>query len=145
MTEYEALLRVTLAAVLGGVIGIERELAEKQAGLRTHALVALGAALFTVIGVMLTEAGFINENIIRLDPSRVIAGIVGGIGFLGAAVVFRDKDRAKGLTTAAGIWAVTGIGVATGMGSYILAAGAAAVIVAILYGLKLTERMMGTR
>ncbi|CAN5768684.1 hypothetical protein BH23CHL2_BH23CHL2_27020 [soil metagenome] len=144
MTEYEALLRVTLAAVLGGAIGIERELAEKQAGLRTHALVALGAALFTVIGIRLVDMSYVSEGIIALDPSRVIAGIVGGIGFLGGAVVFRGKDRAQGLTTAAGIWAVTGIGVATGLGSYLLAAGVALVVLTILYILKLIERLMGT-
>lgn len=145
MSEYEALLRVVLAAGLGGAIGFERELQEKGAGLRTHALVALGAALFTVIGILLTETTYEDASIITLDPSRVIAGIVGGIGFLGGAVVFRGDDRARGLTTAAGIWAVTGIGIAGGLGSYVLAVGSTVVALLILSLLKFAERLIGTR
>ena len=145
MSEYEALLRVILAAGLGGAIGIERELQEKGAGLRTHALVSLGAALFTVIGILLIDMGFAEESNVLNDASRIIAGIVGGIGFLGGALVFRSEDRAHGLTTAAGIWAVTGIGVAAGLGTYVLAVGVTVTVLVILYVLKLFERLMGTR
>lgn len=145
MSEYEALIRVILAAVLGGVIGIERELQDKGAGLRTNALVALGAGLFTVIGVMLIDMGLTEESNVSIDASRIIAGIVGGVGFLGGAVVFRGEDRAHGVTTAAGIWAVTGIGIAAGLGSYVLAIGVTGVSLVILYLLKLFERLLGTR
>lgn len=145
MSELEALLRVAMAAALGGVIGFERELHEKGAGLRTHALVAFGAALFTVVAIRLLDDSYVNESLVRMDPSRVIAGVVGGVGFLGGAVVFRGQTHAHGLTTAAGIWAVTGIGVATGQGSYILSVGAVLVVLIILYVLKFVEELMGTR
>lgn len=145
MSEYEALTRVILAAVLGGVIGIERELQDKGAGLRTISLVALGAGLFTVIGVMLIDMGFTEESNVSIDASRIVAGIIGGVGFLGGALVFRDESRAHGLTTAAGIWAVTGIGIAAGLGAYVLAVGVTVTVLIILYILKLFERLMGTR
>jgi len=145
MTEFEALMRVILAATLGGAVGIERELQEKGAGLRTHALVALGAALFTTIGILLIDIPHVDEANVSLDASRIIAGIVGGVGFLGGAVVFRGNDRARGLTTAAGIWAVTGIGIAAGLGAYVLAVGATVLVLTILYLLMLVERQIGMR
>lgn len=143
MTEYEALLRVGLAAVLGGVVGFEREAQDRPAGFRTHVLVALGAALFTVVGVLIVELPEFSD--LDLDPTRVLEGIIGGIGFLGGALVFRQEDRASGLTTAAGIWAVTGVGIATGLGYYILAVGATVLIVGVLYLLLHGERLIGIR
>jgi len=102
--------RLTVAAGLGGVLGLERERAGKSAGLRTHMLVSLGAALFIVIP---QQSGLSNS-----DSSRVIQGIVSGIGFLGAGAILKQSDEAKveGLTTAAGLWLTAAVGIAAGYG-----------------------------
>ena len=102
--------RLTVAAVLGGVLGLERERTGQSAGVRTHMLVALGAALFTLVPL---EAGMRTA-----DLSRVIQGLVTGIGFLGGGVILKlsDERRVRGLTTAAGIWATAGVGMAIGAG-----------------------------
>ena len=104
------LLRLTLAALLGGLLGIEREQKGKAAGVRTHMLVAMGAALFVLLS---QQAGLLGA-----DQSRVIQGIIAGIGFLGAGTILKgnDEDKVKGLTTAAGIWLTAAIGVAAGLG-----------------------------
>lgn len=104
------LLRLTLAALLGGLLGIEREQKGKAAGVRTHMLVAMGAALFVLLG---QQAGMPSS-----DLSRVVQGIIAGIGFLGAGTILKgnDEEKVKGLTTAAGIWLTAAIGVAAGMG-----------------------------
>lgn len=104
------LLRLTLAALLGGLLGIEREQKGKAAGVRTHMLVAMGAALFVLLS---QQAGMPSS-----DMSRVIQGIIAGIGFLGAGTILKSDNDAqvKGLTTAAGIWLTAAIGVAAGMG-----------------------------
>ena len=104
------LLRLTLAAVLGGLLGIEREQKGKAAGVRTHMLVAMGAALFVLLS---QQAGMPPS-----DLSRVIQGVIAGIGFLGAGTILKgdDEDKVRGLTTAAGIWLTAAIGVAAGMG-----------------------------
>ena len=104
------LLRLTLAALLGGLLGIEREQKGKAAGVRTHMLVAMGAALFVLLS---QQAGMAEA-----DLSRVIQGVIAGIGFLGAGTILKgdDEDKVKGLTTAAGIWLTAAIGVAAGMG-----------------------------
>jgi len=123
----ELLLRLVLALVLGALIGLDRRLRSKPAGLRTMSLVSLGSATFTLVGLtammQLVEAeqgaGF--EAMVRLDTSRVIAGIVGGIGFLGAGAIIQSRGRVQGLTTASGIWMTAAIGVATGLGQYVLA------------------------
>lgn len=95
-----------LAVVLGVAIGIEREIAHKSAGMRTHALVALGSALFTIISQTLSGP--------YIDPTRIAAQIVTGIGFLGAGLIVFDKSKLKGLTTAAGVWTASAIGMAVG-------------------------------
>lgn len=113
--EIEPILRVLLAVVLGAAIGFQRERVAKPAGLRTHALIALGSALFTVVSVFGFGVG--------ADPSRVAAGIVTGIGFVGAGVIFRGLrgDGVVGLTTAASIWTTAGVGLAVGVGMYLIA------------------------
>lgn len=113
----EALLRLAIAAALGGAIGLERELDEKAAGLRTHILVSVGAALFTLVSAygfrdFLVHGG----SLVRADPSRIAAQIVTGIGFLGAGVIFRQGLTIRGLTTAASLWLVAAIGMASGVG-----------------------------
>lgn len=104
------LLRLTLAALLGALLGIEREQKGKAAGVRTHMLVAMGAALFVLLA---QQAGMLGA-----DLSRVMQGVIAGIGFLGAGTILKghDEDKVKGLTTAAGIWLTAAIGVAAGMG-----------------------------
>ncbi len=121
--EIEILLRLVFAAIAGGLVGIERRTVHKPAGIRTLMLVALGAALFTVISTI----SFTNA-----DPSRIAAGIVTGIGFLGAGTIFRAKDHIKGLTTAASMWAVAAIGLAAGLGEYILMVVATLLVILIL-------------
>jgi putative Mg2+ transporter-C (MgtC) family protein len=123
----EAILRVLLAVALGAGIGYQRERAGKAAGLRTLVLVAAGAALFTVVSIF----GFGTEGV---DISRVAAGVVVGVGFIGAGVILRGQreEEVAGLTTAATIWVTAGVGLAAGAGMYLVAVIAAAVIVGIL-------------
>ena len=123
--ELELGLRLLLAAALGAVIGFQREKAGKPAGLRTVVLVCVGAALFTVASVY----GFGTAA----DPSRIAAGIVIGIGFLGAGTILRREGAVvEGLTTAATIWAMAAIGLAVGAGLYIITVVAAAIILIVL-------------
>jgi putative Mg2+ transporter-C (MgtC) family protein len=107
----EVLLRLFVAAALGGAIGVERELRERQAGLRTHLVVSVGAALFTLVSAY----GFSNFDG-KVDPTRIAAQIVSGIGFLGAGAIIRQGLSVRGLTTAASLWLVAAIGMAAGAG-----------------------------
>lgn len=145
MTEWEALLRVAIAAGLGASIGLEREVRGKAAGLRTVALVSLGAALFMVTGIMVTQDVPADTSIIRIDSTRIMAYTISGIGFLGGAIVFRREDRAEGVTTAAAVWTSTGIGLAVGSGHYTLAVGATAMILITLFLVGLGERYTGLK
>jgi putative Mg2+ transporter-C (MgtC) family protein len=115
----EVLARLALAAVLGAAIGFERELREREAGLRTHLLVCLGSALFTIVSAygfheFLTSGG----TVVRTDPTRIAAQIVTGIGFLGAGAIIRQGISVRGLTTAATLWVAAAIGMAAGAGYY---------------------------
>ncbi|CAN5769481.1 hypothetical protein BH23CHL2_BH23CHL2_27100 [soil metagenome] len=114
-------------------------------GLRTHVLVAIGASTFTVLGIMVTDSGVFRSDDVTLDPTRILQGIITGIGFLGGAIVFREGGRARNVTTAAGIWTVTGLGIAVGLGNYLLAAGITALVLFVLYLLKVAERWADTR
>ncbi|MFO8009226.1 MAG: MgtC/SapB family protein [Dehalococcoidia bacterium] len=131
----ELIGRIVLAAVLGAGIGLQRELARKPAGLRTHALICMGAALFTVVSFV----GFGAGDADWVDTSRVAAGVVTGIGFLGAGTIIRESGGVQGLTTAACIWSIAAIGIASGAGEYILAATAAALASVILAIPKIKE------
>lgn len=131
--QLEIVLRLLMATVLGMVVGLERLHAHKPAGLRTHMLVCIGAALFTVISIY----GFGSGS----DPSRVAAGIVTGIGFLGAGAIIHAQDGGlRGLTTASSIWAIAAIGMAAGAGMYIAAAVATLIVLVVLYVLKKVEK-----
>ncbi len=123
--ELEMVLRLLLAAVLGAIIGYQRERANKPAGLRTHILICVGAALFTITSIY----GFGVT-----DQARVAAGIVAGIGFLGAgAIMRRGEGVVEGLTTAATIWTVAAIGLAAGAGLYLFSAVTAGIILIVLF------------
>ncbi|HUP31926.1 MAG TPA: MgtC/SapB family protein [Gaiellaceae bacterium] len=125
-------LRLVAAALLGGAIGFERELHERRAGLRTHMLVSLGAALFTVSSAY-AWSGFVLAPGAASDQSRIAAGIVAGIGFIGAGAIIRQGVFVRGLTTAASLWVAAAIGLASGLG-YFTAALVATVVVLVSLG-----------
>jgi len=125
--EFEYLLRVIGAGICGVLVGYERKSRMKEAGVRTHFVVALGAALMMVI----SKYGFQDQADwpnLSLDPARIAAQVVSGVGFLGAGMIFMQRHTVKGLTTAAGIWATAGVGMAIGSGLYILGVGATIII-----------------
>jgi putative Mg2+ transporter-C (MgtC) family protein len=137
LSGWDALLRLAVAGGLGAAVGFERELREREAGVRTHLLVSLGSALFTIVSAygfreFLTAGG----NFVRTDPTRIAAQIVTGIGFLGAGAIIRDGLSVRGLTTAATLWVVAGIGMASGAGYYWPAVAAAALTVFALWPLR---------
>lgn len=129
-------VRLLLATLLTGLIGFEREATGKAAGLRTHAMVGFGAALFTIVSI----AGF-NEG----DPARVAAQIVTGIGFLGAGAIWRSEDRVRGLTTAAGLWAVAAIGMGIGSGLLLIGTVGTLITLVVLLGLRRVDMVIARR
>jgi putative Mg2+ transporter-C (MgtC) family protein len=136
-TFSEGFLRLALAAVLGGAIGLEREYRHKPAGLRTNMLIALGSALFSILSVELgTGAG---------SPDRIAAQVVTGIGFLGAGAILRSGENVHGLTTAATIWVNAAIGMAAGLGSYRIATLGAAITLVVLALLPWMEEFVEKR
>jgi putative Mg2+ transporter-C (MgtC) family protein len=144
-SDLEFALRMGLATLLSGIVGLERERGERAAGLRTHALVGLGSCL-----VMLVSAfGFNDWHFTpgALDPSRIAAQVVSGIGFLGAGVIIfqRDREVVRGLTTAASVWVVAGIGLAVGGGMYVTATVGTALSLVVLVALKPLERSVARR
>jgi putative Mg2+ transporter-C (MgtC) family protein len=142
----ELLLRITLAGVLGGVIGAERELRERGAGLRTHTLVALGAALFTLVSAYgWSDFRFSTPQGIVFDPTRIAAQIVTGIGFLGAGAIIRQGLSVRGLTTAATLWVVAAIGLAAGAGYYTAAVATTVLVMIALWPLRLAAYRVYSR
>lgn len=144
MDIWDLSARLACAAILGGAVGLERHWADKAAGLRTHMLVCLGSALFMIV----SAHGFddvLSPSRIELDPSRVAAQVVSGIGFLGAGAILRRHEAVVGLTTAASIWAVAALGLAIGGGLYAAAAIATAIILAILTVMRWVEGRVRVR
>lgn len=131
-SQLEPLLRLAAALVLGAAVGLERELQRMPAGFRTHALVGLGAAIFTVVSAY-AFPGPIS------DPTRIAAQIVTGVGFLGGGAILHYRGNVRGLTTAASLWAVSAIGMAAGAGLYVIAVGGALLVVVTLYALDRLE------
>lgn len=132
----EVTIRLLAAIVMGGILGWDRERADKPAGVRTHMLVALGSASFTLLGFEVgahlsprTGEGF--------DPTRVLQGVIGGIGFLGAGAIIQNRGQVSGITTAASIWVAGALGAAAGVGAYVLAAISSVGALLILLGSKL--------
>jgi putative Mg2+ transporter-C (MgtC) family protein len=116
----ELLVRIVVGTVLGGAIGYERDLHGRPAGLRTHAIVALASATFMVVSTRFVYfQHYRSDDLVTIDPSRIAASVVSGIGFLGAGAILRDGITIRGLTTAAGLWLVAAIGMASGGGMYV--------------------------
>ncbi|MFA7565545.1 MAG: MgtC/SapB family protein [Alkalispirochaeta sp.] len=137
----EIIFRLVLAAVLGSIVGLERERLDWAAGLRTHMLVSLGASLFMIV----SSYGFMDilgYPDVDLDPSRVAAGVVSGIGFLGAGTIMFRRDAILGLTTAASLWVVAAVGLAVGGGLYIGAAATTLLVIVILAWMKPIEKRL---
>ena len=130
----EMIMRIAIGALLGALIGLERHLRAKEAGVRTHFLVGLGSALFMVI----SQFGFGDAE--RFDAARVAAQVVSGMGFLGAGLIIFHKNSVRGLTTAAGIWVVSAIGLASGAGMFWIAAATAVMAVVCLEALHFALR-----
>jgi putative Mg2+ transporter-C (MgtC) family protein len=140
--QFDLSARLLVGALLGLAIGFEREIHGHPAGLRTHMLVALGSSLFTVLSIH----GFVGEpGMALVDPTRIAAQIVSGIGFLGAGAILKDGIVIRGLTTAASLWATSAVGMAAGAGEYVIAAVAAGVILVSLWPINaIADRLHGS-
>jgi len=132
---FEVIFKLFLALVLGGIIGLERKKKKKEAGFQTYSLVCLGSCLFTILGFSLLETT--KE---ALDILRIIQAVAIGMGFIGAGSIVFYQDKIKGLTTAAGLWATSGIGIAIGASFYFLAIFSTFLILLILAGFSLIEK-----
>ncbi len=142
MAETEIIIRILVATFLGGLVGFEREIHGCAAGLRTHILVSIGSAVFMLTSLIMSVSyGHLGE----VDPSRIAAGVVTGVGFLGAGAIIRYGYSIKGLTTAASIWAVAAIGLSAGAGMFLVAGTTTVVVVAVLFLHTLEEHMEGRR
>lgn len=132
------LLRLVVAMVLGGLVGLERQTRGRPAGMRTNILVCLGSAAI-IVAFQKLSVGFdlAAETAIRMDPARAAAGVITGIGFLGAGTIVKSKNFVRGLTTAASIWVVSSIGVTVGLGEYVIATALTVLVLAALYVLHL--------
>lgn len=139
ITGWEIALRLFLAVVLGGAVGFERESHNRPAGFRTHILVCAGSALI----MMVSAYGFSGQYGpgFVVDPSRIAAGVVAGIGFLGAGTILQHRGSVRGLTTAASIWVVSGVGLATGIGFYLGALITTVFVLISLFMLRRTEKI----
>jgi putative Mg2+ transporter-C (MgtC) family protein len=124
--DLETIVRLLIALALGAVVGLERQLKKRPAGLRTHMLVSLGAAIFTTVGLALEP-----------NTSRIAEAIVAGIGFLGAGAIIAQGGRVRGITSAATLWAVAGLGLVVGVGAYVIAV----VITAMIFGTLMIDRI----
>ncbi|MBC8552847.1 MAG: MgtC/SapB family protein [Candidatus Brocadiales bacterium] len=136
--------KLFIAAILGGIIGWERERRGRPAGLRTHLLVCIGVTLMMLVSehIFVNYQGYKNDSILRIDPARIAAQVVTGIGFLGAGTIIRARASIRGLTTAASLWLVAGIGLAVGSGFILPAAFATVIAIATLVLIPFAERRM---
>jgi putative Mg2+ transporter-C (MgtC) family protein len=139
------LAKLLLATVLGGAIGLEREMAGKPAGLRTNILICVGAALFTQLSVDVAQVGYTADGRPFGDTGRIAAQIVSGIGFLGAGAILHGEGAVVGLTTAATVWVVAAVGTAVGAGAFIDATGGTALIMLVLVGLRPFEQRLAAK
>lgn len=134
----EVAIRLAVAVLVGGLIGWDRERSDKPAGIRTHMLVSLGSASFTLLGFEV--GGHLSpEHGPGFDPTRVLQGVIGGIGFLGAGAIIRNNGQVSGITTAASVWVAGALGAAAGVGAYVLAVGTTLTCFAVLAGVGFLE------
>ena len=139
MIDIQSICQLFLSVFLGAIIGVERELKRKEAGLQTHSLVALGSCFFTMISFKMIEV-FSQNSGVTFDPIRVIQAVAIGIGFIGAGVIFRQPSGIVGLTTSAGLWIAAAIGIAVGVKMYYLAIFATFLSLLVLFGFGLLEQ-----
>ena len=142
---YEFVLRLFVAAMLGGVIGLEREYRAKEAGFRTHFLVALGSGLFMILSQFGFDDVLGHYEKVSLDPSRIASQVVTGIGFIGAGTIIFQKHVVRGLTTAAGLWVTSAIGMTAGAGMYVLSIATTVLVLLCLEALYFILQHFGTR
>ncbi|MFQ5669222.1 MAG: MgtC/SapB family protein [Acidobacteriota bacterium] len=141
LTLGETVLRLGMAVLLGGMLGLEREAMRKAAGLRTHMMVSLGAAAFTLVTFEIFEAvmGMMDQT--RSDPIRIVEGVIGGVGFLGAGTIIRSRGSLEGVTTASSIWVVGAVGLSCGAGYFHVAAIITGLAIVIISGIgRLQDR-----
>ncbi|MFH1678048.1 MAG: MgtC/SapB family protein [Candidatus Omnitrophota bacterium] len=137
ITPFTIVWRLILAVLAGGLIGFEREYSRRSAGLRTHILVSMGSCLIMLTSLYLFD---IYKEVMLLDPTRLAASVITGIGFLGAGAIIRSGEAVKGLTTAATLWLVAGIGLGIGCGFYLASLMTVALTLAALFFLRFLER-----
>lgn len=145
MITYEFVLRLFVAAMLGGMIGLEREYRAKEAGFRTHFLVALGSGLFMILSQFGFDDVLGHYEQVSLDPSRIASQVVTGIGFIGAGTIIFQKHVVRGLTTAAGLWVTSAIGMTAGAGMYVLSIATTVLVLLCLEALYFILQHFGTR
>lgn len=136
LTDTQIIIRLILSVVLSGFIGLERQIHRRSAGLRTHILVCLGSCLIMLTSLYIFD---IYKNHAQLDPSRIAAGVITGIGFLGAGTIIREREEVKGLTTAASLWVVMGIGLAVACGFYMASVFTTGLVLIVLLLLRQVE------
>ena len=136
LTDKDIILRLIISVVLSGLIGFERQLHKRNAGLRTHILVSLGSCLIMLTSLYVFD---IYKGTVPLDPARIAAGVITGIGFLGAGTIIRDREGVRGLTTAASLWVVAALGLAVGVGFYSASIVTTVLALIVLYFLRYAE------
>jgi len=139
LTDLQIITRLVLTVLLSGLIGLERQLHRRTAGLRTHILVSLGSCLIMLTSLYVFD---IYKGIANPDPARIAAGVITGIGFLGAGTIIRDNEGVRGLTTAASLWVVAGIGLAIGCGFKKAAIYTTVIALIVLFLLRFAERLI---
>lgn len=139
LSDVEVVKRLALALALSGLIGMEREVSGRAAGFRTHILVSVGSALIMMTGLYLFE---VYHGMTTMDPGRIAAQVVSGIGFLGAGTIIQIRDSVRGLTTAASLWAASGVGLAVGSGFYVGAIGTTVIVLIVLFLFSRVEQMV---
>ena len=142
ISNLEVVLRLFLAVLLGGLVGLEREAKGRSAGFRTHILICVGSCLVMLTGIYMAA---VWPDGARVDPTRIPAQVVSGIGLLGAGTIIQLSDHVKGLTTAAGVWTVAGIGLAVGCGFYVGAVAATGLVLIVLLVLHRLEQTVGVK
>jgi putative Mg2+ transporter-C (MgtC) family protein len=141
LTHWTVVVRLCLSVILGGIVGLEREMSGRAAGLRTHIMVSLGSCLIMLTSLYVFD---IYRSMTQVDPSRIAAGVITGIGFLGAGTILRGDDGVRGLTTAATLWVVAATGLATGIGFYSAAITATLLALIVLFLLGRFEKRVLT-